>query len=130
MGGYLLGIDNGLTVVKAVMFDTDGNELGMHSVGTCLEKGDGNILEMDLNILWENTAIAIRKAIENAGVNPKDILTIANSATGNGLYFTDLEGKPYHRAILPMDNRSQGIIEQWRTQGIEDKAFEYTTQKL
>ena len=130
MGAYLLGIDNGLTVAKAVVFDSLGNEMGMHSESTPAGTGDGVLLEADLTRLWEITSRVIRKAIENSGVKREEILAVANSATGNGLYFVDKSGNPFHNAILPMDKRALEVIKEWTQAGIEEEAFGYTTQNL
>lgn len=130
MDGYLLGIDNGLTVAKAVVFDTLGNEVGMHNESTPTGKGEGVLLETDLTRLWEVTSRVIRKAVENSGVKPGDILAVANSATGNGLYFVDKGGYPFHNAILPMDQRSLGVVKEWTEDGTAELSFQYTTQSL
>ncbi len=76
---YYLGIDNGLTSVKAVLFDEFGNRAGFAENKTPV-RGD----VIDAKALWELTAECIKKAI--ASVESSDIKCIANSGHGNGLY--------------------------------------------
>ncbi len=76
---YYMGIDNGLTSVKAVLFDERGNSLG---VGEEKNHIDGVLI--DAQALWEATVRCIRRAVE--GFDSSKIKCIANSGHGNGLY--------------------------------------------
>ncbi len=131
MKQYLLGIDNGLTVAKAVIFDLYGNIVGMHSNSTNIETDPNNIfVEIDMERLWNNTANTVKDAIKNANISPSEVIAVANSAHGNGVYLVGNNGEPIRTAILPMDTRSENIVSKWRAQGVADETFEYTLQSV
>ena len=128
--GYLIGIDNGLSVEKAVVFDIRGNEVGSYSLKSQYDKNDGVLVEANLEGIWDRTADVIKKAIEISNVNPKEILAVGDSASGNGLYFLDSNGEPFHNAVLPMDLRALDIVNDWNNTSRCDEIFKYTTQNL
>ena len=66
MGEYLLGIDAGNTVIKAVIFDRRGNEIAMAA-----EEGHSHVpkpghVERGLGELWSHAKVVIRACIERA----------------------------------------------------------------
>ncbi|MEY9833879.1 sugar (pentulose or hexulose) kinase [Sinorhizobium fredii] len=85
MGDYLLGIDAGNTVIKAVIFDRTGRELAHageegHSRMPC----PGHV-ERDLGELWTNAKQVIRTCLDKAGVAASDIAAIGCAAAGTGV---------------------------------------------
>lgn len=57
---YLLGLDAGNTVIKAVLFDLSGRQVAMHALhGTSSTPAPGHV-ERDLSELWANAGTAIR----------------------------------------------------------------------
>ena len=63
MPQYLLGIDNGSTVVKAALFTVDGKEISVASRKVDLLAPQPGYSEVDMQALWLITAEAIREAI-------------------------------------------------------------------
>ena len=71
---YLLGLDAGNTVIKAVLFDLEGRQIAMHALdGRSATPAPGHV-ERDLDELWENACVAIRTCIERAGIGTVAIL--------------------------------------------------------
>src|SRR5688572_8319141 len=82
---YLLGLDAGNTVIKAVLFDGEGRQCAMHALdGHSLAPRPGHV-ERDLDELWANAGTAIRACIKNAGIDPGQINGIGCAGHGNGL---------------------------------------------
>ena len=90
----LLGIDNGLTVTKAVIFDRDGTQLSVARRRVPQSMPQARFIERDMAGLWQATAEAIREAIALSGRPPSDIKAVAATAHGDGLYLLDDEKQP------------------------------------
>ena len=130
MPQYLLGIDNGSTVVKAALFTVDGKELSVASRKVELLAPQPGYDEVDMQALWQITAEAIRETIGEAGINPGDIACIASTGHGNGLYLVDADGAPVRPAIRGSDSRAREYIERWLADGVDDAIRPKTMQAI
>ena len=86
MSRYLLGIDVGNTVVKTVLFDTDGHEIAHASreaVSHCPAPG---FVERDIDQMRRDLISVISDVVKKASVNAADIVGIGSAGHGNGLY--------------------------------------------
>nr|WP_319513297.1 FGGY-family carbohydrate kinase [uncultured Cohaesibacter sp.] len=128
MGEYLLGLDAGNTVVKAVLFDLEGQQvaIGAKEGGTIYPQC-GHV-ERDLNNLWEVTACVIRDCLAKANVDPSEILAVGCSGHGNGLYLLDKEGEPLV-GIQSMDSRATELVEKANSDGTADKLYPICLQR-
>lgn len=107
MGKYLLGLDAGNTVIKAVLFDLEGRQIASaEENGASLSPQAGHV-ERDLNELWRQAGTAIRDCITKAAIDPSEIAGIGCAGHGNGLYLLDKEQQPL-LAIQSLDNRAVG----------------------
>lgn len=108
----LLGIDNGLTVTKAVIFDVDGTPLSVARRRVPQSMPAARHVERDMNGLWSATAEAIREALEGCGRPADDIVGVAATAHGDGLYLLDRERHPLGPGMLSLDSRAGQIAEE------------------
>lgn len=91
-GRYLLGLDAGNTVIKAVLFDVSGRQLAARALdGTSSRPAPGRV-ERDIDELWANAGEVIRACIAEAGIAPEEIAAVGCAGHGNGLYMVDTEG--------------------------------------
>ncbi|AFL54158.1 L-xylulokinase [Sinorhizobium fredii] len=128
MGDYLLGIDAGNTVIKAVIFDRTGRELAHageegHSRMPC----PGHV-ERDLGELWANAKRVIRTCLDRAGIAATQIAAIGCAGHGNGLYALDRDGEPL-LGIQSLDTRATGLVEEWATEGVGDRTYPIARQR-
>jgi L-xylulokinase len=119
MGDYLLGLDAGNTVIKAVIFDLDGRELA-HAAreGHSRMPKPGHV-ERDLGEFWENAQAVIRACINGAGIDPREIRAIGCAGHGNGLYALDRDGTPLI-GIQSIDTRAGALAEELEAAGVGD----------
>lgn len=119
MGDYLLGLDAGNTVIKAVIFDLDGREVA-HACreGHSRMPKPGHV-ERDLGEFWENAQGVIRACIAGAGVDPREIRAIGCAGHGNGLYALDRGGAPLI-GIQSLDTRAGALAEELEAAGVGD----------
>jgi len=119
MSQYLLGIDSGSTVVKAALFTLDGKEISVASRKVELLAPQPGYSEVDMQALWETAAEAIRETVGEAGIDPADIVCIACTGHGNGLYLVDADGRPVRPAIRGADARARDYIDRWLADGVD-----------
>ncbi|GAB5373686.1 MAG: hypothetical protein AcusKO_01480 [Acuticoccus sp.] len=91
---YLLGLDAGNTVIKAVLFDMAGRQVAIGALdGHSMHPAPGHV-ERDLDELWRNAQTAIHRCLAAAAVDPAAIAAIGCAGHGNGLYALDAAGAP------------------------------------
>lgn len=128
MSRLVLGLDCGLTVTKAVLFDETGHAHATASARVPQESPRPRWVERDVDALWKASAEAIRSALEQAGVDPGDVIGVGVTAHGDGLYLLDAEGRPARAGILSLDTRAHGITERWEAEGRFERMLEVTGQ--
>ncbi|PWK55386.1 FGGY-family carbohydrate kinase [Silicimonas algicola] len=105
---YFLGLDAGNTVIKAVLFDSDGRQIAVHALDGQSSTPEPGHVERDLNELWANARTAIAGCVASAGVAPEDIAGIGCAGHGNGLYLLDRAGAPL-TGIQSLDARAAAL---------------------
>lgn len=128
MGEYLLGLDAGNTVIKAVIFDLSGNE-----IASVAEEGHSRMphaghVERGLTELWANACSVIKQAISDAGIEPQQIAAIGCAGHGNGLYTLDREGAPL-LAIQSLDTRASDLVEEWQSTNVGEHTYPISLQR-
>lgn len=130
MAQYLLGIDNGGTVAKAALFTVDGRELAVAAVKNEALTPQPGWVEFDMERLWLSAAAAVRQAIAKAGVDPGEIVCVACTGHGNGVYLIDEQGRPVRNGIYSSDTRARPIIERWAADGVDRAIRPKTMQAI
>jgi L-xylulokinase len=102
---YLLGLDAGNTVIKAVLFDLEGRQLAIHALDGRSSTPQPGYVERDLGELWDNACEAIQNCITKAGIEPRRIAGIGCAGHGNGLYLLDTANEPL-LGIQSLDTRA------------------------
>lgn len=115
---YLLGIDNGTTVIKAALFDLDGREVAVgrgHEVE--IAHPQAGHAEESMEEIWQATVEAVRACLEAAKVDAKSIAGISLSGHGGGVYLLDADGRPVRNAVIWLDGRAAPYLERWSAEG-------------
>lgn len=130
MSNYLLGIDNGGTSVKAMIFDEEGKEVALSSMHLALLTPHSGYVERDLDELWSANCYVIRDVIKKTGINSCNIKGVSLSGHGKGLYLIGRDNKPAYNGITSMDARAYRYPQVWREDGTADFVYERTYQKI
>ncbi|MEP1209841.1 MAG: FGGY-family carbohydrate kinase [Rhizobiaceae bacterium] len=125
---YLLGLDAGNTVIKAVLFDLSGNEIAKHALDGQSSTPQPGHVERDLDELWRNACQAIAGCIERAGIAAADIVGIGCAGHGNGLYLLDKQDAPL-LAFQSLDTRAAGMAGELSQQGNGEQLHAICLQK-
>lgn len=125
----LIGIDNGLTITKAVVFDVDGTPLATARRRLAQDLPRPRFVERDMEALWRATAAAIREALALSGRPPSDVAAIAATAHGDGLYLLDRRQQPLGPGILSLDSRAGAVADAWNAGDVGARALARTGQE-
>ncbi len=104
---YLMAIDAGTGSVRAVIFDTLGNQISMHAEEWThkAEKNIPNSMSFDYDKNWKLTIKCIKKSIKKAEIKVNDILAISSSSMREGIVLYDKNNKEIW-AVANVDARA------------------------
>lgn len=130
MTKYLMGIDNGSTVIKAGLFDLNGHERGVASVTCEAASPRPGWYERDIDKLWAANVRAISGVIQKTGVDPKDILAVSLTGHGNCAHLVDERGNGVRNTIEGADTRARDYVDRWMNDGTFEKLHPKNMQAL
>lgn len=104
---YLLGIDKGTSVIKAVVFDSAGKARGAGQRRVEVLASRPGWHEEDPEHSWSLCVAIIGEALRAAGVSGRDIAGIGISGHMGGAWLVDAEGAAVRNAICWPDERAQ-----------------------
>lgn len=130
MAIYFMGIDNGGSMCKAVIFDSKGSEIAASSCRLELLTPQAGYTERDMDELWRVNCRVIREAIARSGIAASEISGVACTGHGKGLYLWGRDDKPCGNGIVSTDSRAWLYSEQWTADGTADRVFARTFQKI
>ncbi|MGQ3215274.1 MAG: FGGY-family carbohydrate kinase [Shinella sp.] len=104
---FLLGIDKGTSVIKAVVFDTSGTACGVAQRRVQVLQPKAGWHEEDPRATWALCVAVVQDALAEAGISGADIAAIGIAGHMGGAWLIDAEGQPVRNAICWPDNRAQ-----------------------
>lgn len=113
----LLGVDAGLTKVKAALFAPDGTEVTVASRATPTERPTPNHHEVDMGTLWGSVVEVIREAMTDCPTGAENVAAVGVAGHGHGLYLLNADGKPVRPGIQSTDSRATDLVEEWEATG-------------
>ncbi|BCH20891.1 FGGY-family carbohydrate kinase [Mesorhizobium sp. L-8-3] len=128
MSRYLLGIDAGNTVVKAVLFDLDGNALAASARDGRSSRPQPGHVERDIAEFWRSAAEVIADCLRQSGVTGHDVAAIGTAGHGNGLYMLDRDDRPLI-GIQSLDTRAVDLAAEMRGGELGDRLYPLCLQK-
>jgi xylulokinase len=115
---YMMGIDVGTTGTRAVIVRPDGHVIGAatgdHQPMRMAKPGWA---EQDPEDWWQATLVAIRAALEQAGVKGADIAAVGFSGQMHGVVLLDKANTVLRPSLIWCDQRSQAQCD-WITQKV------------
>ena len=89
MKKYLMGIDNGGSMIKCAIFDLLGNEIVVASRHLEMITPQPGMTERDANEVWQANIESIKEALDKCALQGEDIEAIGLTGYGNGLCLID-----------------------------------------
>ena len=130
MGKYVIGLDNGGTSTKAAIFDLNGKEIATAGRQTKVITPKSGYTERDMEELWLANCDCVKRAIEKAGIDGKDVLGIAVCGHGKGLYPWGKDDKPAYNGIISTDSRAWKYPQKWYESGIHKELHDRLCQEF
>ena len=130
MKTYFLGIDNGGTVTKAVLFDSKGNTIAGASRKVPMIMPQPGFTERDMNALWQANCEVIREITAGSGIPAGEIHGVACTGHGKGLYLWGWDDTPAYNGIVSTDTRAWMYPERWEKNGTAEMVVQKTFQKI
>lgn len=121
---FVIGIDAGTSVVKAVLFGLDGTEVGVAVQNTPVHTPQPGWSEFDLLQDYQSVARAVRSLIATHALDPSEVLAVAVTAKGWGCCFLGEDGQPTRNGILWNDARANPYIERWAADGTLGRVYQ------
>ena len=119
---FLLGLDYGTGGAKSTIINSQGEELSYAFEEYPIYTPQSGWSEHDPDLYWEVACRLIKKAINDAGIDPKGIKGLAVSSALPSLVLTDKKFKPVQRAYNLMDRRAVKQVE-WLKEKIGEKRY-------
>ena len=107
-GKAYLGIDAGTSVVKAAIFDQNGDALAVQGRSIPLMHDRGGLkgaVEQDFDVILATMSAVVSDAIREAGQAPE---SVALTGQGDGCWITDEKFHPVRPALSWLDGRAGG----------------------
>lgn len=100
----LIGVDAGTSVIKAVAFDLNGQQIEAADRRNSYQtRPDGGVVQ-DMKRTWTDTVDVLREVTEAVGADR--ILALGVTGQGDGTWLIDSDGEPVHDGWLWLDARS------------------------
>lgn len=119
-GPVAVCVDAGTTVIKAVIFDADGQEIAVSRRETEVRRPRPHWAEQDMDEVWDAVAAAVREAV---GQVSRPVRFVALTAQGDGAWLVDDSRRPVRPAVLWNDGRAGEVVRRWRDAGVLERAF-------
>lgn len=120
---YILGIDQGTSGTKALLFDTQGKPVAKGSETLKTSYLENGHVEQEPEHIIENVLAAVGKCLDafvRSGGRPGEIRACGISNQRETFVLWDTAGKPFYNAVVWQCKRSVDICGRWRDAGYED----------
>lgn len=130
MSKYVMGIDNGGTLAKAVIFDLNGTEIVSASKKIEVITPKPGYTERDMEVLWRANAEIIKEAISKVNIMPEEIIGVSCTGHGKGLYLWGTDNKQAYNGIISTDSRAWEIEQRYNSDGTKEKVYDKIFQSI
>ncbi len=121
---YIVGIDEGTTGTKTVVFDTQGHTVGSAYIEYPSFYPKPGYVEQDISLIKEAIFDTCKQAIANSGVNPADIVAVSMSTQGAACILVDENGNVVrNRMIGWQDLRNTEVAEDIKNAVSDDEHY-------
>ncbi|RTE86550.1 MULTISPECIES: glycerol kinase GlpK [Gammaproteobacteria] len=124
---HILAIDQGTTSSRALIFDAQLNVVGQGQHEFPQHFPQSGWVEHDPEDIWQSTLKSCEDALDSAGLQASDILSIGITNQRETTVVWDREsGEPIYRAIVWQDRRTADFCQQLKNKNLETQIQEKT----
>ncbi len=122
----ILGIDSGTSVVKAVAFDLEGQQLGCASVRNTYQRGEDGSALQSMDQTWHDCVGAIRKLGDDIENLASRVVALAVTAQGDGTWLVGKDNRPVGDAWIWLDARAAETVTRLERSELSRQRFSAT----
>ena len=111
---YFIGVDSSTTATKALLMDAQGAVVAIGRSEYDFETPRPLWSEQSPHLWWDATVVAIKEALEQAGVSGEDVGGIGMTGQMHGLVLLDADSEVLRPSILWNDQRTQAECDEIR----------------
>lgn len=128
---YLLAIDAGTGSIRAVIFDTNGNQISVSQKEWIHieEFGVAQSMSFDFDKNWTLTCACIQESIQSANISGENIIALSATSMREGIVVYDTHGKELW-AVANVDARASQEVKYLKENfaGIEEEFYQLSGQ--
>ena len=128
---YLMAIDAGTGSIRAVIFDTKGNQISVvQKEWTHLEEeGVANSMSFDCETNWDLACECIKESLASSNLKGEDIVALSATSMREGIVLYDKDGKELW-AVANVDARAADEVKYLKENfaGIEEEFYQLSGQ--
>jgi glycerol kinase len=121
MSKYVGAIDQGTTSTRFIVFDRSGATIASAQMEHRQIFPKPGWVEHDPDEIWHNTQAVIRRALDQAGLTPRDLAAVGITNQRETTLLWDRDGVPVHNAIVWQDTRVDTLVDAYMTDGGQDR---------
>lgn len=124
---YVVALDQGTTSSRAIVFDKNGDIIGMENKALEQIYPKPGWVEHDANKIWNDQLIVLRDVLKNNKISPCEISSIGIANQRETVVVWDKRtGKPISNAIVWQCRRTANICNEIKSSGLESIIHEKT----
>lgn len=127
---YFMGIDNGGSTTKCVIFDQNGTTITTASTRIRMNRPGNGCTERDAEEVWNASCQVIQAALAQSSLCARDIRAVSVCGYGGGMILLDAQGAPVCPLIVSTDSRAGGLLTEFQQNGTDDAVYTHTLQRL
>lgn len=121
-GRLLLALDEGSSSCRSILVDGSGDILAEARENVAWERPRPGWVELDPILLWEKQLSTIHRAMGSCGATAADLAAVAITTHRETVLFWDrATGIPVHNAVVWISKQTDGIVNRWRGEGLDDQ---------
>jgi len=122
----IVSIDAGTSVIKALAFDLEGNQVAAAARPNSYTTGNGGAVEQDMARTWRDTVSVLRALAEGSADVARRAAALAVTGQGDGTWLVDKAGAPAAPAWLWLDSRAAALVREMDANGTRHRMYEHT----
>lgn len=130
MNRFFMGLDNGGSTIKCVIFDQNGAKVSGASARVPLSRPQKGFTERDGESVWKANCQVIREALLRSGLPASAICAVSMCGYGGGMILLDRDCRPVYPVIVSTDSRADDLLLRFQADGTDDEVYQYTYQRL
>ncbi len=124
---YIMSLDQGTTSSRAILFDKDGQIVGVSQKEFTQIYPKGGWVEHDAMEIWGTQSGVAREVLEKTGISPEEVAAIGITNQRETTVVWDKNtGKPVYNAIVWQCRRTAEICDGLKEKGLEESVKDKT----